>query len=87
MRIYTSILVVSFLTISLGFNSQIVATSSSTLFNSATSSQLLSLVKTGQSAPKSPSSGGARRDFFQSQKILNSQIAHRGSGRREFSWA
>ncbi len=87
MRIYTSILVVSILTISLSFNSQIVANSSSTLFKSVTSSQLLSLVKTGQSAPKSPASGESRRDFVQSQKILNSPIAHRGSGRREFSWA
>lgn len=87
MRIYTSILVVSFLTISLCFNSQIVANSSSTLLKSVTSSQILSSVKTGQSAPKSPASGESRRDFFQVQKIFNSPIAHRGSGRREFTWA
>jgi hypothetical protein len=87
MRIYTSILVVSLIAISLSFNSQIAANSSSTLFKSVTSSQILSLVKTGQSAPKSPASGESRRDFVQSQKILNSPIAHRGSGRGEFSWA
>ncbi|HBB31006.1 MAG TPA: hypothetical protein DC064_04190 [Cyanobacteria bacterium UBA9273] len=87
MRIYTSIILLSLLTISLSANSQIVANSSSKLLKSVTPSQLLSAVKTGQSGPKSPSGGEQRRDFFQGRQIPAPQIAHRGSGRQEFSWA
>ena len=87
MRIYTSIIVLSVVTLSLSANSQIPSHSSVTLLKSANSTQLLSLVKTGEAGPQSPSPGGQRRDFFQAEQMTPPQISHRGSGRREFSWA
>lgn len=87
MRIYTSIFVLSLLTISSGFDSQIINHPSTKLLKSVNSSQQLSSVQTGEARQKSPSRGGPRRNFLPTQEISAPQISHRGSGRRQFSWA
>ncbi|MBE9126200.1 MULTISPECIES: heterocyst-inhibiting protein PatX [unclassified Coleofasciculus] len=87
MRIYSSITLLSLLTISLAANPQVIGDHSTVRLKSATANNLPSLVQTGDAGPKSPARGERRRDFFQAEKTQAPLISHRGSGRRQFSWA
>ncbi|WP_446380990.1 heterocyst-inhibiting protein PatX [Coleofasciculus sp. E2-BRE-01] len=88
MRFYTSVTLVSLLTLSLAVNAHDSRDRSVSLFQSTPAHSLLSLVKTGDAGPQGPETNrGGQRRFFTSQDTLAPQICHRGSGRREFTWA
>jgi len=87
MRFYTSVALVSLLTLSFAVNAH-DSDRSVSLFQSTPDHSLLSLVKTGDAGPQAPETNrGGQRRFFTSQDTLAPQICHRGSGRREFTWA
>jgi hypothetical protein len=71
MRTYTSIMLLSLLTISLCVDSQSRAYYSTASVQSATSRQLLSVKTQQEGNPRPP--GTRRREFFQFQESLTSQ--------------
>lgn len=88
MRFYTSVAFVSLLTLSFALNAHDIRDRLVSLSQSTPSHSLLSLVKTGDAGPQGPETNrGGQRRFFSSENTLAPQICHRGSGRREFTWA
>jgi hypothetical protein len=83
MRLYTSIVLLSLVTILVPVDSQFVAYGSTPQLQPAAFGTQLTATQTQTDDNPSPDRGSNRRAFYHWQKIRTLQIYHRGSGRRE----
>ncbi|MBW4651090.1 MAG: hypothetical protein KME06_20735 [Kastovskya adunca ATA6-11-RM4] len=85
MRTYTSIFLLSILSISLSVDAKLINFRSTGRQTSTIVPQLLSKIIVPSNPQPSPHRGSDRREFRQSQATsVSNLICHRGSGRREF---
>jgi hypothetical protein len=75
MRFYTSIAILSLLTISICVDFSLLAYGSTTLLHADTSSQLLAATQGEHGENKAPDPGAPRRQFYRSQELVTPQLS------------